>query len=281
MNKKADTRAHFSEITTRPDKPWYKAFRYGWGWRPATWQGWAIFAMYLFALATVVRGISVANYSTRDWLFIFIPEVYILTVFNIIICYATGERPQWRWGNKKDESFDVLDEKGARTGAVATRTDVHKNGLWHRAAHVYVINSKDEILLQRRLGKKSLRPGRWYISAGAHLRAGETATQTAVRQLKEELGVLVPESAFEYAGTATKKHVLLYGTYINNEFDDIYVLRADLDIEKAKKAGNAFFDGEVSWFPLDAFKTYIQGGDPNFVDYEGLPILFSYLSKKA
>ncbi len=277
MNK---NRAQFSEITTRPDKLWFKAWKYGWGWRPATWQGWAIFAMYIFALVSLIQRAAMAHHANNHWLLGFIPQVYILTVFNIIVCYATGERPQWRWGTK-EEFFEVLDEEGKKTGDVVSRADVHKKGLWHRAAHVYVVNSKGDVLLQRRLGNKSLRPGRWYISAGAHIRAGETSKGTAVRQLKEELGVVVPEGALLYAGTATKKHVLLYGTYINNEFDDIFVLRADLDLEKVKKAGNAFYDGEVSWFPISEFRKYIQGNDSNFVDYEGLPVLFSYLEQKS
>ena len=268
-------------MTTRPDKLWFKARRYGWGWRPATWQGWAIFAMYIFALVNLVLRASMVHHTTNGWLLGFIPQVYILTVFNIIVCYATGERPRWQWGRSKEEYFEVLDEDGKKTGAVETRKDVHKLGLWHRAAHVYVVNSNGDILLQRRLGSKSLRPGRWYISAGAHLRAGETSKGTAVRQLKEELGIIVPETSLELAGTATKKHVLLYGTYINNEFDDIFVLRADLDMEKVKKAGTAFNDGEVSWFPIAEFKKYIQGNDSNFVDYEGLPVLFKYLDNNS
>ena len=284
MNKKADSsRAQFSEMATLPDKLWFRAKRYGWGWYPATWQGWGILAMYVFAIVSEVTLVAQAHYSARDWLVNFIPMIYFITVFFIIICYATGEKPEWRWGNKKEECFDILDDKGNPTGTVATRTETHRKGLWHRAAHVYVFNDQGDILLQRRLGQKSLRPGRWYISAGAHLRAGETPRETAVRELKEELSLSVPETALEFAGTATKKHVLLYGTYVNNEFDDIFVVRNNLDIDKAKKTGEAFFNGEVCWFPFDKFREYIQGGDPNFVDYEGLPVLFKYIEsvKKA
>lgn len=82
-------------------KLWFKAKCFGWGWRPVTWQGWAIIAMYVFALTA--NFIFVNNHvdSNSDFLIQFFPQTYILTIFLIIICYATGEKPSWHWGFKK------------------------------------------------------------------------------------------------------------------------------------------------------------------------------------
>nr|MBP7805039.1 hypothetical protein [Candidatus Paceibacterota bacterium] len=71
-------------------KYWFKAKQYGWGWYPATWQGWAILAMYIFATLTTSFYIDSHQYSTFNSLIGFFPTIYILTVFLIIICYKTG-----------------------------------------------------------------------------------------------------------------------------------------------------------------------------------------------
>jgi uncharacterized membrane protein YhaH (DUF805 family) len=82
-------------------KLWFKAKSYGWGWTPCTWQGWAIIAMYIFAIISNVIFVNNHVGSSSDFLMQFFPNVYILTVFLIIICYLSGEKPAWRWGNKK------------------------------------------------------------------------------------------------------------------------------------------------------------------------------------
>lgn len=47
-----------------------------------------------------------------------------------------------------EELLDILDENGNLID-VKTRADAHAKGLWHKSVHVWVINSKNEILLQK------------------------------------------------------------------------------------------------------------------------------------
>ncbi len=88
---------------------WFKAKRFGWGWYPCTWQGWVILLMYVFAL--VLNSIFVNNHvnSMPDLALQFFPETYVLTIFLIIICYVTGEKPSWNWGFKKKEKINIVD----------------------------------------------------------------------------------------------------------------------------------------------------------------------------
>ncbi len=81
---------------------WFKAKRYGWGWYPVTWQGWAVLGMYVFSIVWDFLSTDGTAHSVSDALISFFPRLYILTVFLIIICSATGEEAKWRWG-KKDE----------------------------------------------------------------------------------------------------------------------------------------------------------------------------------
>lgn len=50
-----------------------------------------------------------------------------------------------------DELIDILDENEIKIGETATRKEVHKKGLWHRAIVIALINENKQILLQNAL----------------------------------------------------------------------------------------------------------------------------------
>ena len=92
----------------------------------------------------------------------------------------------------KEEIFDVVDEQD-RVIARASRGEVHRRGLMHRATHVLVFNSQGEVFLQKRSLKKDRQPGLWDSSASGHLDSGEDYDACAVRELREELGLELKE----------------------------------------------------------------------------------------
>ena len=49
-----------------------------------------------------------------------------------------------------EELVDVLDERGMYTGKTETRANCSKEGLWHKAVCVLIINSHDQVLLQKK-----------------------------------------------------------------------------------------------------------------------------------
>lgn len=71
------------------------------------------------------------------------------------------------------EYIDVLNPDGTKTGVSVPKKQVHDKGLWHRASHVWFVNSNAEILLQLRSGKKENGAGQYDISAAGHLSAGD------------------------------------------------------------------------------------------------------------
>ena len=85
------------------------------------------------------------------------------------------------------EYFDVLTENGEYTDRIETRDECHSKGLWHKAVAVFIINSKNQVLLQKRSANKKLWPNLWDISAGGHVFAGEFGFQAIIRENKEEL----------------------------------------------------------------------------------------------
>jgi 16S rRNA (adenine1518-N6/adenine1519-N6)-dimethyltransferase len=88
------------------------------------------------------------------------------------------------------EMFDVVDESD-QVLRQASRHEVHKNGWRHRAVHIFVFNRAGELFLQKRSRWKDVHPSRWDSSAAGHLNAGEDYEETALREVREEMGVEV------------------------------------------------------------------------------------------
>lgn len=131
-----------------------------------------------------------------------------------------------------EEHFDVLDEAGAKTGATAPRSEVHRRGLFHRAVHTWLFcPSSGELLLQQRAACKDSWPLRWDISSAGHLSAGDESRSAAVRELEEELGLRFPASRFEFLFTHLEKleSIQRGKPFINNEFNDVYLVAISAD----------------------------------------------------
>ncbi len=100
-------------------------------------------------------------------------------------CY--DDHPLRDMPQKGEELFDVVDE-GDEVVGQEQREVVHAESLLHRAVHVFLLNKRGELFLQKRSRLKDVHPGRWDSSAAGHLDAGEDYEAAAVRELDEELG---------------------------------------------------------------------------------------------
>jgi isopentenyl-diphosphate delta-isomerase type 1 len=89
-----------------------------------------------------------------------------------------------------EDIFDIVNERDEVIGC-APRSEVHARGLLHRAVHVLVFNSRGEVFLQKRSMKKDRQPGVWDSSCSGHVDSGEDYDQTAVRELEEEIGLVL------------------------------------------------------------------------------------------
>jgi len=72
---------------------WFPAKRYGWGWGPPTmWQGWVVLIAWL-ALTAIAALLLIPVHIVG-----FLVLNLIMVALLIVICYAKGEPPAWRWG---------------------------------------------------------------------------------------------------------------------------------------------------------------------------------------
>ncbi len=126
-----------------------------------------------------------------------------------------------------EEIFDVVDEQDHVIGQMA-RSEVHRLGLMHRAVHILVFNRRGEIFLQKRSMLKDRQPGLWDSSSSGHVDAGEDYDQSALRELREELG-LVPDKSpkrlfkLNASSETDQEHVWVY----RSESDGPFVLQAE------------------------------------------------------
>lgn len=163
------------------------------------------------------------------------------------------------------EYIDIITEDGAVTGEVKEKSEVHARGLWHRTVHIWFVNSKNEILLQRRSKEKENHPDMWDISAAGHISAGESPIIAALREIKEEIGVTLSDENLTLIGEITQKSVSNNGTYINNEISNVYLvsLEAKEDELVVQKEEVQF----VQWIPFSEFKQWIVEKKPDLVSH--------------
>ncbi len=160
------------------------------------------------------------------------------------------------------EYIDILNEDGVRTGEVLTRDDTHRKGLWHRAVIAAIINSDNKILMQQRSDTKDKFPGLWDLSVAAHISSGEDAVTTLIRELNEEIGLVISKrievkdcrfvSSFKNIHHWDDKKL---GPVDEHAFYEFFIINLDVDIKDLK-----FYDGEVkdakwvSYFELKKLK---------------------------
>src|SRR5436190_14690654 len=128
------------------------------------------------------------------------------------------------------ELIDVLTPDGKPTGVRKPKSEAHRDGDWHRAAHIWIIAGDGRILLQRRSPRKENNPNLWDVSAAGHLSAGESSVEAAVRETFEELGLKIAPEELKLIATMKESCVLNNGTYHDNELHDIFVVRRDVDV---------------------------------------------------
>ncbi len=164
-----------------------------------------------------------------------------------------------------EEYFDVLNSKGEYTGKTESREKCHKEGLWHKAVVVFIVNSRGQILLQKRSSNKKMWPNMWDITAGGHVLSGEFGFQAIIRECKEEIGITLDKNDIMFIGATTSTNIK--GDIVNNHFNEYYIANKDIDINSLKLQKEEV--SEAKWVDREEIIDRINQNYDGITDKEG------------
>lgn len=86
-----------------------------------------------------------------------------------------------------EDNVILVNEKDEPIGLMP-KMEAHEKAVLHRAFSVFVLNNKNEIMLQQRAHHKYHSPLLWTNTCCSHQREGESNIQAGSRRLDEEMG---------------------------------------------------------------------------------------------
>lgn len=131
------------------------------------------------------------------------------------------------------EAIDKLNNKKETINKIGDRSDKIL-GEYNQVVHVWIINDKNEFLIQKRSLNKKVFPGMWSQTGGG-VDAGETSLQGALRETKEELGIEIPKDNIEFMLSFKRKF-----NYLDTWLVRMNIDLADITIQKEEVS-------EVKW----------------------------------
>lgn len=150
------------------------------------------------------------------------------------------------------ELFDVLDESGSPTGEQKTKEQIFSVGDYRLVTHAWVMNYEGEVLCQRRAFNKGLWDGLWDVTVGGGVASGEDAKGACIRELEEELGLVLPsihkENSLKYLGRFKTSKLIPERGYVAREFSDTFFAQAVIDLSSLVLEPKEVID--VAWIPL-------------------------------
>ena len=145
--------------------------------------------------------------------------------------------------DKNDKVIEYRERK------LTTKKDIY------RVAALWLINSKNQILLSQRGMKKSHSPGKWGPATAGTVGMGETYLENIIKETKEEIGINLQEYNF-------KKVDKIFTDVEWKYFCQWYFLKADIPLEKF-----AFPKDEVEqlrWADRKEFEKDLQEHPENY-----------------
>ena len=138
------------------------------------------------------------------------------------------------------ELVDLLNDRKELTGETCERNSVPEEK-YRLSIHIWIVNDKNEILIQQRSASRKKFPNMWTNTGGACI-AGETSIETVKRELKEELDITPSIDNLELIASYKRK----------KDYVDVWLLKQNINIKDLK-----FNDNEVQaakWITIEEWK---------------------------
>ena len=175
-----------------------------------------------------------------------------------------------------EELIDVLDKDGNKTGIIKKKSDIKRDGDYHRAIAVLVINNNNEILMQKRSSRKRIYPNLWSIFVKGHVQSGETSIDACIRELSEEVGININSNELSYLYTIFEE--VIDKDYIERIFYDTYILRKDFNLTDITIQEEEL--SEIKLVDSNKVISLIESNDKSLVpNYEDYKRIINYIKK--
>ncbi len=159
------------------------------------------------------------------------------------------------------EIWDVYDQYRRKTGRTHQRGVPLPKGDYHLVVHIWIINQKGQYLIQKRQPWKEGWPGAWDCSAAGSATQGDDSIQAALRETQEEIGLILEPKMLEK----------LFSINFRSGFDDVYLVRQDLEETKLKLQYEEV--AEVRWAYPHEIREMVKMGE--FIPYPCMDRVFS------
>lgn len=178
------------------------------------------------------------------------------------------------------EILDIVDDNGIPTGKTVDRVTAHREGIQHRTAHLWIARRRDgqiELLLQKRCMEKDSFPGCYDISSAGHIPAGMDYIPSALRELREELGVTAQAEDLTPCGLkrVTVTNEFHEHPYVDRQVCNVYLMWLDRPAEEFVVQKEEI--ESVMWMEYQAVrKAVTENTIPNCIDIEELDMIEKY-----
>ena len=164
------------------------------------------------------------------------------------------------------ELWDVYDENRNLTGKTIRRIDFSaRENVYHLAVHIWIKNKNNEWLISKRTANKFY-PLLWECTGGSAL-AGESSLEAALREVKEELGVALPEDSGRIYKSVKRE--------IYHDFCDVYLFDYDCDIRDITLQEDETCD--AVWASSQKIYDMINSGD--FIPLDHMQYVYGLLDE--
>ncbi|MBP3272814.1 MAG: NUDIX domain-containing protein [Ruminococcus sp.] len=120
------------------------------------------------------------------------------------------------------EYWDLYDEDRRPLGRTVRRGKMNgMNGEYHIVVMIATMNSHGQLLCTLRSPEKPTYPNVWELTAGSVI-AGEDSRTAALRELREETGIVIPDSELKFIMTVKE----------STAFIDCYIVHCDTPAEE-------------------------------------------------
>lgn len=128
------------------------------------------------------------------------------------------------------ELADVYDEQGHLTGQQKTKEQIFKTGDWRLVVHAWVIDTiTGKLLVQQRVAK-GIFDNLWDVSVGGGVASGEPSADAMVRELYEEIGMVVAPQDLVLVGRYKIPKLIPEKQLMMNDHSDTFLLRTKVDL---------------------------------------------------